>query len=175
MVIKNKKDLQITNSMSKDKKEDLLIFLMQEAQKADVAKTRMRQALRNNNQEEVEEFLCPEIYTKKNNKKSWISYAKIVAPIIGCIFTIGGFFYKMQRDINLDRTHLSSQVATIEERSQRNAKVLDRIEMSTNEVSRNVSILANNITILKNDFKAQNDKLYEIDKRVFEVEKDRNL
>ena len=167
----SKKDPQIVNSMKKIQEKDLLIFLMQEAQKADVAKTRIRQALRENNQEEVEEYLCPEIYGKKKEKKSLSHHLRVGAAIIGCLFPIIGFIYKIQRDANIDRRYLSNKVVTIEERSQRNSKTLERIEDSTNEVSRNVAILSNNIITLKNDFKTQNNKLYEIDRRIFEIEK----
>lgn len=100
-----------------DKKEEFLLELVKEAQIADVAKTRIRQSLKLNHREEIEKYLCPEIYDNTNHEKKsrkiTISFILSLAASAAAIF---GFFYTVYQDKNREQKEMLNKVTIMYEK-----------------------------------------------------------
>lgn len=136
----------------KDKKE-LLLQMISQAQAADVAKTRIRQALKENNQERVERFICPEIYTEspdgcqehvppvnrngyqKNNGKNFIGYW---ISTIASVVAICGFIYMVYENNYKDQRVLDQDITVLKEVCKKNSDTISKIEDMFVEMQKDV-------------------------------------
>lgn len=162
-----KQKLTIFKDKPDEEKKKLLLQMISQAQAADVAKTRIRLSLRENDQENIERIVCPEIYANKqidnntivekeeNKNELKVNYSFFGLIILLVIISIG-FGYIIYKDFADSRFDLKQDITILKECNKRTEETFRRIE--------------NIIFEYKEDIKDNVDKIRNLETKVSIIE-----
>jgi hypothetical protein len=174
----------------REKVKDFILGILGEAQNADISKTRMRQSLKDENQEEVEKFLCPELYSKKDyrsdrdiereerererereerelkNKKDDIDNKRkwLLAwvAIVGLFFTAVSFGYTIWSNGHNEQIAFVRELAQFKEGTSSLTESLNKIEEAIPKIGEKIELFSPRLSSIETEVKGVKEYIIDL-------------